>query len=122
MDMMKYTESHEWISVEDKIGTVGITDYAQSELGDIVYVELPEVGKNVNLGGEICVLESTKAAADIYSPLSGSVVEVNLELNNTPELVNQSPEKKGWLYKIELANLNELDELMELEQYQTTIK
>ncbi len=120
--MMKFTESHEWISVEDKIGTVGITDYAQSELGDIVYVELPEVGKNVNIGEEICVLESTKAAADIYSPISGSVIEINVELNNCPELVNQSPEKRGWLYKIELANLNELEELMDLEQYQIAKK
>ncbi|NGX43466.1 MAG: Glycine cleavage system H protein [Chlamydiae bacterium] len=114
---MKFTETHEWIEVENGIGTVGVTDYAQGELGDIVYVELPKVGKAVNAGEEAAVLESTKAAADTYTPVSGKIVEVNTALGNTPELINGSPEKEGWIYKIELSNPQELDSLMDAEKY-----
>jgi glycine cleavage system H protein len=114
---MKFTESHEWIALSGKIGTVGITEYAQKELGEIVYVELPEVGKEVNSGQEIVVLESTKAAADVYSPVSGRILEVNMSLKEDSALVNSSPEDKGWLYKIELSKLEEYDSLMDGERY-----
>jgi glycine cleavage system H protein len=115
--MMKYSETHEWIDVKGQIGTVGITDYAQNQLGEIVYVELPEVGTGVDKGEEVAVLESTKAAADVYSPVSGVVVEVNKELNEASELVNQSPIKNGWLFKIKLTDPDELDDLMDEDDY-----
>jgi len=114
---MKYTETHEWITVEEGIGTVGVTDYAQKELGDIVYVELPEMGSSLSPGDEAVVLESTKAAADVYSPVSGKVVEVNDTLNDSSELVNNSPEDQGWLFRIELSDPAELEELMDYEMY-----
>lgn len=114
---MKFTESHEWIEVQEELGIVGVTNYAQKELGDIVYVELPTVGKPVKQGEEAAVLESTKAAADVYAPVSGHIVEVNEKLKNTSELVNQSPEKEGWLFKIKLSDLKEIDSLMTAEQY-----
>lgn len=108
---MKYTETHEWIDTKEGIGTVGVTDFAQKELGDIVYVELPKVGKQVKAGEEIAVLESTKAAADIYSPVSGTIVEINQSLTNNSELVNKSPENEGWIFKIKLNAPAELNNL-----------
>jgi glycine cleavage system H protein len=120
---MKFTDSHEWIEWEGKeIARVGITNYAQKELGDIVYVELPIVGKHVKAKQEVAVLESTKAAADIYSPVSGIILEVNAQLSIAPELINQSPEKEAWLYKIHLSNSNELELLMEQEEYEAMLK
>ena len=111
---MKFTDSHEWIEIESKdIARVGITHYAQKELGDIVYVELPLTNKHVNAKQEVAVLESTKAAADIYSPASGTVLEINSQLNQNPELINQAPEKEGWIYKIRLSNPSEMDFLMD---------
>lgn len=118
---MKYTETHEWVDINGEIGTVGITDYAQNELGDIVYVELPEVGKAVDAGEEVVVLESTKAAADIYSPVSGVILEVNEQLNTSSELVNKSPTKNGWLYKIKLVDPDELDDLMDEHDYKASL-
>src|SRR5688500_16653619 len=106
---MKFTESHEWIEVHSNVGVVGITDYAQKELDDIVYIELPKVGKHVKAGEEAAVLESTKAAADVYSPVSGTIIEVNQSLVTASELVNRSPEKEGWLFKIKLSDPQELD-------------
>jgi glycine cleavage system H protein len=114
---MKYSESHEWIEVTQGIGTVGVSDHAQKELGDIVYVELPKVGKHVNAGEEVAVLESTKAAADVYSPVSGTICEVNQSLTQASEKVNQFPESEGWLYKIKLKDLNELNNLLNAESY-----
>jgi glycine cleavage system H protein len=116
---MKFSESHEWIEVlpQSEIGVVGVSNYAQKELGDIVYVELPRIGKDVKAGSEVAVLESTKAAADIYSPVSGTIVEVNEKLKSMPELINQSPETDGWIFKIKLANNNELNQLMDLKAY-----
>lgn len=108
---MKYTETHEWIVVKDGVGTVGVTDYAQKELGDIVYVELPKVGKQVRKGDPAAVLESTKAAADVYAPVSGTITEVNGALNEKPEAVNQSAEDEGWLFKLSLSAAEELDDL-----------
>jgi len=110
---MKYTQTHEWIDVKDGEGTVGVTDYAQHELGDIVYVELPKVGKEVKKGEEAVVLESTKAAADVYAPVSGTITAINTNLNLAPELVNASAEKEGWLFKIKLSDKNEYDLLLD---------
>ncbi|MEI8125126.1 MAG: glycine cleavage system protein GcvH [Parachlamydiaceae bacterium] len=118
---MKFTESHEWIRVEKNIGTVGVTNYAQKELGDIVYVELPKVGSVVKKGQEAVVLESTKAAADVYAPVSGTIIEVNHLLGTASEMVNNSPEKDGWLFKLSLSNPEEFDSLMDKEAYQSQI-
>lgn len=118
---MKYTETHEWIEVKEDVGMVGITDHAQRELGDIVYVELPKEGRVVNAGDEVVVLESTKAAADVYSPVSGTILEINKALTKNSELVNQSPQCSGWLFKIRLSNLKEIEKLMEENAYQKMI-
>lgn len=114
---MKFTDSHEWIHQKDNVGTVGVSNHAQKELGDIVYVELPQVGKQVKAGQEAAVLESTKAAADVYSPVSGTIVEVNTLLNADSGLVNQSPENEGWLFKVELSAPEELSKLMDKDAY-----
>lgn len=120
---MKFTDSHEWIELEGTgVGVVGVTQYAQKELGDIVYVELPGVGKNLNAGQEAAVLESTKAAADVYSPVAGEILAVNDKLKDAPELVNQSPEKDGWLFKVRLTNTSELNALMDKAAYQTMVQ
>ncbi len=118
----RYTEDHEWIKVEGNIGTVGITDYAQKQLGDIVYVELPEVDDEFEKGDEVATIESVKAASPVIIPVSGKIVEINEELEDSPELVNQDPHGKGWFFKVELSNLSELDDLMTAEQYEEYIK
>lgn len=115
---MKFTETHEWIEVKDGIGTVGVSNYAQKELGDVVYVELPKVGKPVKAGEEAAVLESTKAAADVYSPVTGTIVEINTNVSSASELVNKSPESEGWLFKIKLEAPDEINKLMETQEYQ----
>jgi glycine cleavage system H protein len=115
---LKYALSHEWARL-DSDGTVviGITDHAQAALGDVVYVELPEVGAEVDAGTEIAVIESVKAASDIYSPVSGEVTEVNLELEEEPETVNHSPYVDGWLFRIKASNLDELDNMLDVDRY-----
>ncbi len=119
---MKFTDSHEWIEMENvEIACMGITSYAQKELGDIVYIELPVVGRLINAQQEIAVLESTKAAADVYSPVTGTIVEVNSQLSTHPELINQSPEQKGWICKIRLANPAELDLMLDQDNYQALL-
>lgn len=115
--MIKFTETHEWITVADDVGTVGITDHAQRELGDIVYVELPKIGKSVKKGEEAAVLESTKAAADVYSPVGGTVFEINEKLTGSPELINQASESTGWLFKVKMANPKDLDDLFDQKDY-----
>lgn len=115
--MKKYAKTHEWISVEDGIAVVGISDHAQEHLGDVVYVELPETGKKVNKGDILCTVESVKAASDIYAPASGEIVEVNEELDASPEKINSDAEGAGWIAKIKLSDKSELDELMDLEAY-----
>lgn len=120
--MIKFTESHEWILENDGIGIVGVTDYAQKELGEIVYVELPKIGKHVHLGEEAAVLESTKAAADVYTPVSGTILEVNEQLSSRSELVNQSPEELGWIFKLKLSDPDELEKLLNKEAYSKKIK
>ena len=115
---LKYTSTHEWISVnEDGLVTVGISDHAQEALGDIVFVELPEAGASVNSKEEVAVVESVKAASDIYSPLTGEVVEINESLLDSPETVNASPYELGWFFKIRMKNEAELDDLMNSETY-----
>jgi glycine cleavage system H protein len=118
----RYTKDHEYIRVEGDTGTVGITDYAQSQLGDVVYVELPELGKAVSKGGEAAVVESVKAASEIYAPVSGEVVAVNGDLEGAPGAVNEDPSGKGWFLKIRLENPSELQDLMTEEQYQDYVK
>jgi glycine cleavage system H protein len=118
---MFFTDSHEWIQVDGDLGRVGITSHAQKELGDIVYLELPEVGLKVKAGEEVVILESTKAAADIYAPVSGEIVAVNEAIRNSPELLNESPEQAGWLFQIRLSNPRELDGLMSRNAYQQLI-
>jgi glycine cleavage system H protein len=114
---MKYTPTHEWIDADNEFGHVGISSFAQKELGEIVYAELPKVGQSLKAGEAAAVLESTKAASDIYAPVSGSVVEVNSELVEDPGLINLSPLDKGWLFKIKLSDPEELGRLLEEEAY-----
>lgn len=114
---MQFTETHEWIEINDGIGTVGVTQYAQKELGDIVYVELPKTGKEIKKGEEAAVLESTKAASDVYTPVSGTIVEVNGSLNEAPELINTSPHEKGWIFKIKLNHPEEANNLIDEKTY-----
>jgi glycine cleavage system H protein len=114
----RYTKDHEYIRVEGDTGTVGITDYAQSQLGDVVFVELPAVGKAVAKGGEAAVVESVKAASELYAPVSGEVVEVNSELESAPGTVNEDPAGRGWFMKIRIKDQGELEGLMTEEQYQ----
>ena len=118
----RYTRDHEYVRVEGDTATVGISDYAQQQLGDVVYVELPSVGKAVEKGGEAAVVESVKAASEIYAPVSGEVVEVNGELESSPGAVNEDPAGRGWFMKIRLTDQSELDGLMTEEQYQEFVK
>ena len=113
----RYTKDHEWIRLDGELATVGITEHAQSQLGDIVYVELPEIGRKVDKGAEAAVVESVKAASDVYAPAGGEVVAVNQALDGAPGAVNEDAEGKGWFFRLKLANASELDELMSDEQY-----
>ncbi len=119
-DELRYTETHEWVSKEPakNVATVGITDYAQEQLGELVFVELPEIGLKVAAGDDVCVLESVKAAADVFSPLSGVIVAINEDLEESPGSVNSDPYQDGWLYKIELKDIVEYDELLDKAAYQ----
>ncbi|KAJ3101306.1 hypothetical protein HDU96_010060 [Phlyctochytrium bullatum] len=114
----KYTPDHEWVTVSNGIGTIGITDYAQKALGDVVFVELPEVGKTVGKKDNIGAVESVKAASDIYAPISGEVVESNAALADEPSLINQSPYEKAWIAKIKLSNPEEVEALMDEAAYE----
>ncbi|WP_436642922.1 glycine cleavage system protein GcvH [Microbaculum sp. FT89] len=118
---MHFTKEHEWISVEGDVGTIGITDYAQEQLGDVVFVELPEVGKTVAVGDEAGVVESVKAASEIYAPVSGEVVEVNQALADEPAKVNEAPEGEGWFVRIKLSDKSQLDALMDADAYKTYV-
>ena len=122
--MIKYTKQHEWVSINDgeEKATVGITGYAQEQLGDIVFVELPEVGVKVNKGEEAAVVESVKAAAEVYSPISGEISEVNEKLANSPELINNEAETNGWFFKLAPSEVNELEELMDKDSYDSYIR
>ena len=113
----KFSEDHEWISVEGGIGTVGITDFAQEQLGDVVFVEMPAVGTELSAGDEAGVVESVKAASEIYSPVTGEVTEVNAELEDNPGTVNSNPMSDGWFFKIKLSDPGELDDLIDAAAY-----
>ncbi|KAL3523042.1 hypothetical protein ACH5RR_015876 [Cinchona calisaya] len=114
---LKYADSHEWVKVDGKSATVGITDHAQDHLGDVVYVELPEVGIEVKQGNSFGAVESVKATSDVYSPVSGKVIEVNKKLDDSPGLVNGSPYEDGWIMKVEISNKDELNSLLDSDQY-----
>lgn len=114
---LRYTEDHEYIRVDGKTGTVGITNYAQDQLGDIVFVELPSVGQRIKKGDEAAVVESVKAASEIYSPASGTVIEVNIALTGDPGLINSAADSDGWIYKLTLDNPAEVDTLMDDAAY-----
>lgn len=115
---IKYAASHEWArTLEDNIIEVGISDYAQAALGDVVYVELPEVGSTVDASEECCAVESVKAASDIYAPVSGEVVAINEELEDSPELLNEEPYAGGWMFRIKASDISELDNLLDAEGY-----
>jgi glycine cleavage system H protein len=122
MSKIYYTKDHEWIKVEGDVGAVGVTDHAQSQLGDIVFVELPEKGREVKQGDEAAVVESVKAASEVYAPVSGEVVEANEELTDEPATVNEDAEGKGWFMKIKLSNAAELDELMDRQAYEKFVE
>ncbi len=122
MSSKKYTKDHEWILIENNIGTVGITNHAQESLGDIVFIELPEIGKIVKTGSEVSVVESVKAASDIYSPIDGKIIDINNKLKDDPSIVNQDAENEGWFFKIEISDSIDEDKLMSLEQYNKFIE
>ncbi|KXS21353.1 glycine cleavage system h protein [Gonapodya prolifera JEL478] len=118
----RYTKEHEWVSVDGAVGTVGISDYAQQALGDVVFVELPEVGKEVEKGSQVAAVESVKAASDIYAPVTGKVVEANEELAKNPTWINESPYEKGWICKIQLSNPAEFETLLNEESYKVHVE
>lgn len=119
---LKYTEEHEWVIIEESVVTIGITDFAQDALGDVVFVELPEVGDNVTEGKPFGVVESVKAVSDIFSPVTGEVVEINEELPDTPEMVNTSPYEDGWMIKVRVDDVAELDDLLDADAYTTFVE
>ncbi len=118
---LKYSKDHEWVKIEGDIAIVGITDYAQEKLTDIVYVELPEIGKGVEQDGNLCVVESVKSVSDIFSPMSGEIVEINRSLEDSPELVNSEPFEGGWIVKIKLKDIHESENLLTAKEYHTFI-
>jgi len=121
MSTLYFTEDHEWIAVDGDVATVGITDYAQKQLGDVVFVEVPEAGKTLAKGDEAAVIESVKAASEVYAPVSGAVTEGNTELGDAPGTVNESPMGDGWFFKMTLEDPTELDDLMDEDAYQSFV-
>jgi glycine cleavage system H protein len=119
--MRYFTKEHEWIEIDGEVATVGITDYAQRQLGDIVFVELPAVGTMLAKGKEAAVVESVKAASDVYAPIEGEVTEINAALEEDPALVNTAPEGEGWFFRMTIADASQLDGLMDAEAYQAFI-
>ena len=117
MASVKYTKDHEWIRLDGDVASVGITTYAQSQLGDVVFVELPPIGKRVDKGQETAVVESVKAASEVYAPVSGEVVAVNETIEKTPAIVNDDAEGQGWFLKLRVVDVSQLDELMSAEEY-----
>lgn len=122
MNKKKYSKDHEWIELKDDIATVGITNHAQESLGDIVFVDLPEIGKVVTAGNEVSVIESVKAASDIYSPVDGEIIEINNKLSDDASLVNQMAETEGWIFKIKISNSSQINDLMHLSDYENFLK
>jgi glycine cleavage system H protein len=118
---LKYTKDHEWIRVEGNIGTIGITDHAQGELGDVVYIDIPDDSATLSIGDSFGTIEAVKTVADMYAPVSGKIIEVNNTLNDAPEAVNTDPYGAGWMIKLELTNLAELGDLMDVTAYKEII-
>ena len=118
----KYTKEHEWVEVDGDTATVGITNHAQESLGDIVFIDLPTVGKQVKSNEELCVIESVKAASDIYAPIDGEVIEINNNLNDDASIVNQDPEKEGWIFKMKISDLSQYNNLMTLDEYLASLE
>ena len=118
----KYTKEHEWVEVDGETATVGITNHAQESLGDIVFIDLPTIGKEVKSNEELCVIESVKAASDIYAPLDGEIIDINNNLSNDASIVNQDPEKDGWIFKMKISNLDQYNDLMNLDEYLTFVE
>ena len=118
---LKYTDTHEWLKLTGDTAKVGITDHAQSELTDIVFVELPEVGKEIKKGDELCVVESVKSVSELYAPVSGKIVNVNKKLEDTPETINKSPYDEGWLVEIKVKDKSEIGSLLDAESYKKMI-
>jgi len=119
---LRYSDQHEWVRIDDRRVMVGITDYAQDALGDVVFVELPQLGTTVARGTRVCEIESTKSVSDIYAPVSGTIVEVNGALADAPELVNSEPYGSGWMFSIDAEDVSELDELMDGTQYRSFVE
>ena len=122
MSNKKYSKDHEWISLNNDIGTVGITNHAQESLGDIVFIDLPNLNKIVKKDEEVSVIESVKAASDIYSPVDGEIIEVNQNLADNAALINEDAEDNGWIFKIKISNLSQIDKLMSLDDYKNFLK
>ena len=122
MSNLKFTNDHEWVRIEGDIATVGITDYAQQQLGDVVFVELPDVGKTLERGKDAAVVESVKAASEVYAPIDGTVTEVNPALTDDPSTVNSDPQTGGWFFKIKIADPAQLDALLDETQYNNMIQ
>ena len=118
----KYTKEHEWVEINGDIATVGITNHAQESLGDIVFIDLPTVGKEVKSNDEICVIESVKAASDIYAPIDGKITEINNNLSDDASIVNQDPEKEGWIFKMKISDQNQYSNLMTLDEYLASLE
>ena len=116
-DDRKYTQEHEWILIEDGVGMIGVTDFAAGELGDVVFVELPDPGSEFSQGDTVGTIESVKAVADLFLPVSGEIVEINEAVVDTPELVNSDPMDEGWLFKVKLSDTSEIDQLMDAAAY-----
>ena len=119
---LKYTREHEWVSIDGSVATIGITDHAQEQLGDVVFVELPSVGDRVEKADAFGVVESTKAVSDVYAPLSGEVAEVNDDLPDNPELINEDPYGDGWMVKVQIGDTADLDDLMSADEYRKFIE
>ena len=119
---VKFSTDHEWVKIDGDEALIGVSDYAQKEMGDVVYIELPEVGNSFAKGDACSNIESVKAVNDIFTPVSGKVIEINESLENTPEFVNQDPYKKGWIFKIKLSDMSELSELLDSNQYEEYLK
>ena len=122
MSIVRYTREHEWLRIEDDTATVGITFYAQEQLGDVVFVELPDVHTSVDQGAEVAIVESVKAASDIYAPITGTIVEINGDLSDRPELINEDPENDGWFFRMQLSDPSEIEDLLEESAYQAFIQ
>jgi len=121
-DNIKYTKEHEWCIIDDDIAIIGITDFAQSELGDIVFVEFPEINNQIKKNDTIGTLEAVKTVADIYSPLSGKIIEINNSLEDEPNLINDDPYNSGWIFKLKVVDLNETSSLLNYKEYKDLIK